>query len=65
MLIRKLLPKNVAPNKKVGSRPLARATCLEAPQYNFYAAKTQEKPKKPIASILLVSPNLLEAIPSE
>jgi hypothetical protein len=39
------LPKNVAPNKKVGSRPLTRATCLEAPQYNFYAAKRQEKPE--------------------
>src|ERR1700678_1896010 len=36
-------PKNVAPNKKVGSRPLARATCLEAPQYNFYATKRQEQ----------------------
>jgi hypothetical protein len=39
------LPKNVASNKKVGSRPLAPATCLEAPQYNFYAAKTQEQPE--------------------
>jgi hypothetical protein len=27
----------------VGSRPLALATCLEAPQYNFSAPKTQEQ----------------------
>jgi hypothetical protein len=31
----------IAPNKKVGSRPLERATYLEASQYKFDAVKTQ------------------------
>jgi hypothetical protein len=28
-------------------RPLARATCLEATQYNFSRPKTQEEPQGP------------------
>jgi hypothetical protein len=34
----------LAPNKKVGSRPLGHATFLEAIQYNFPAWKTQGRP---------------------
>jgi len=37
-------PPFVASNKKVGSRPLVHATCLEATQYNFYDAKRQGQP---------------------
>jgi hypothetical protein len=34
----------IAPNKKVGSRPLDRATYLEAYQYKFPVPKTQDRP---------------------
>jgi len=33
----------LAPNKKVGSRPLDRATYLEAYQYKFTSPKTQDR----------------------
>ena len=37
-------PNKIAPNKKVGSRPLDRATYLEAYQYKFPIPKTQDHP---------------------
>src|SRR5580693_6736433 len=40
-------PPFVASNKKVGSRPLVHATCLEASKYNFKPPKTQEQPSSP------------------
>ncbi len=36
-------PKKIAPNKKVGSRPLDRATYLEASQYKVPTPKTQDR----------------------